>query len=62
MRCFTSAGHAQRVLSAFGPLRGHFCPRRHRLEAADYRRERARRMEVWNEGVSLQTSASIGIR
>ena len=43
MRCFKSAGHAQRFLSAFGPIREHFCPRRHRLRADEYRRERARR-------------------
>src|SRR3712207_4164960 len=39
MRRFKSAGHAQRFLSTFGPIRQHFCPRRHRLKAADYRRE-----------------------
>ncbi len=33
MRRFKSAGHAQRFLAAFGPIRGHFCPRRHRLKA-----------------------------
>src|ERR671927_104995 len=31
MRRFKSAGHAQRLLSAFEPIRGHFRPRRHRL-------------------------------
>ncbi len=54
MRRFKSAGHAQRFLSAFGPIREHFCPRRHRLRAEDYRRERARRFQVWNEVTSLQ--------
>ena len=49
MQRFKSAGHAQRFLSAFGPIREHFCPRRHRLKAADYRRERATRFQVWNE-------------
>ena len=47
MRRFKSAGHAQRFLSAFGPIREHFCPRRHHLRAEAYRRERARRFEVW---------------
>ncbi len=51
---FTSAGHAQRFLSAFGPIREHFCPRRHRLKAADDRRERAGRFQVWNEVSGLQ--------
>src|SRR4028119_1763923 len=49
MQRFKSAGHVQRFLSAFGPIRDHFCPRRHRLQAADYRRERASRFQVWNE-------------
>ena len=51
---FTSAGHAQRFLSAFGPIREHFCPRRHWLKAAEYRRERAGRFQVWNEVSGLQ--------
>ncbi len=29
MRRFKSAGHAQRFLSTFGPIREHFCPRHH---------------------------------
>ena len=33
MRKFKSAGQAQRFLSAFGPITGHFQPRRHRLRA-----------------------------
>jgi len=53
MRCFKSPGHAQRFLSAFAlrapPIREHFCQRRHRLRAEDYRRERARRFLVWTE-------------
>ena len=52
-----STGHAQRFLSAFGPIREHFCPRRHRLRAEDYRRERAYRFQVWNEVTGLQTTA-----
>jgi putative transposase len=57
MRRFKSPGHAQRFLSACGPIRAHFCPRRHRLRAEDYRRERAHRFQVWNEVISLQTAA-----
>src|SRR5690348_15401235 len=37
MRKFKSAGHAQRFLSAFGPIYEHFKPRRHRLKAQEYR-------------------------
>ncbi len=57
MQRFKSAGHAQHFLSAFGPIREHFCPRRHRLRAEEYRRERARRFEAGNEVTSLQMAA-----
>ncbi len=57
MRRFKSPGHAQRFLSAFGPIREHFCPRRHRLKAEEYRRERACRFQVWSEVASLQIAA-----
>ncbi len=57
MRCFKSPGHAQRFLSAFGPIREHFCPRRHRFRAEEYRRERARRFQSWDEVISLQVPA-----
>jgi putative transposase len=57
MRRFKSPGHAQRFLSAFGPIREHFCPRRHRMKAEAYRRERARRFQVWHEVVTFQTVA-----
>ena len=55
MRGFKSPGHAQRFLSAFGPIREHFCLRRHRLGAREYRAERQRRFLVWNQvtGVPL---------
>jgi hypothetical protein len=36
MQGFTSAGHAQRFLSAYGPIAQHFRPRRHLLSAAEY--------------------------
>jgi putative transposase len=54
---FKSAGHAQRFLSAFGPIRQHFCPRRHRLKAEAYRQERAQRFQVWNEVTGGQLAA-----
>ena len=57
MRRFKSPGQAQRFLSAFGPIREHCCPRRYRLRAAEYRRERAHRFQVWNEVSSLQLAA-----
>jgi len=57
MQRFKSAGHAQRFLSAFGPIRAHFCPRRHHFRAAEYRRERAHRFQTWNEVTGLQMAA-----
>jgi putative transposase len=55
MRKFKSARQAQRFLSAFGPIAGHFQPRRHRLCARDYRAILQARFLVWNEitGVDL---------
>ena len=41
MQGFTSAGHAPRFLSAYGPMTQHVRPRRHLLSAADYRQERS---------------------
>jgi len=43
MRRFKDPGHAQRFLAAYGPIVGHFRPRRHRLTAATYRETRAER-------------------
>ncbi len=57
MRCFKSPGQAQRFLSACGPIRDHFCPRRHRLRAEEYRWERAQRFQVWTEVTGLQMAA-----
>jgi hypothetical protein len=49
MRRFKSAKHAQRFLSAFGPIAGHFQPRRHRLRAREYRPILQGRFQQWNE-------------
>ncbi len=57
MQCFKSSGHAQRFLSAFGLIRAHFCPRRHRLRTEEYRRERVHRFQVWNEVTGTQMVA-----
>jgi len=48
MRRCKSPGHAQRFLAAYGPIVGHFRPRRHRLTAA-YRETRAERFQTWHE-------------
>jgi putative transposase len=39
MQGFKSVGHAQRFLSAYGPIANHCHPRRHRLSAPEYRQE-----------------------
>jgi putative transposase len=47
MQRFKSPGHAQRFLSAFGPISQHFRPRRHRFSAPAYRQERQNRFQIW---------------
>ena len=49
MQRVKSPGHAQRFLSAYGPIAQHFRPRRHRLAAPAYRREMQKRFESWRE-------------
>jgi len=49
MRRFKDPGHAQRFLAAYGPIIGHFRPRRHRLTAEAYRATRAARFQTWHE-------------
>jgi putative transposase len=57
MRRFKSAGHAQRFLSAHGPILSHFRPRRHRLRIRDYRQEMAYRWQIWREITATETAA-----
>jgi putative transposase len=57
MQRFKSAGQAQRFLSAFGPIREHFCPRRHRLRAQEYRAARQQRFQIWNEVTGVAMAA-----
>ena len=57
MRCFKSAGHAQRFLAAQGPIREHFCPRRHGLGAKRYRAVLQERFAVWNTITGVQMAA-----
>ncbi len=54
---FKSAGHAQRFESAFGPMREHFCKGRHLFKAGEYRAERLRRFQVWNEVTGVGVAA-----
>jgi putative transposase len=57
MQRFKSAGHAQRFLSALGPIREHFCPRRHRLKAWEYRAKRTQRFQVWSQVTGVRATA-----
>jgi putative transposase len=57
MQGFKSPGHAQRFLSAYGPIAQHFRPRRHRFSASDYRQEMQRRFDTWQELTTLPTAA-----
>ncbi len=54
MQGFKSAGHAQRFLSAFGPIFQHFRPRRHLLSTSEYRDEMRNRFESWAEITGTQ--------
>jgi putative transposase len=56
MQRFKSPGHAQRFLSAYGPISQHFRPRRHLLPAGEYRRVMADRFEIWREVTGLVTA------
>jgi putative transposase len=57
MQGFKSPGHAQRFLSAYGPIAQHFRPRRHRLSASAYRQEIRRRFDTWQDLTNLPTAA-----
>jgi putative transposase len=57
MKRFTSAGHAQRFLSAFSGISPHFRTRRHLLHAQEYRREMTNRFSTWNDVTRLTTAA-----
>jgi putative transposase len=57
MRRFKSAKQAQRFLSAFGLIAGHFQPRRHRLHAGEYRALLQTRFQTWNEVTETKTAA-----
>jgi putative transposase len=57
MKRFTSAGHAQRFLSAFSGISPHFRTRRHLLHAQEYRREMTNRFSTWNDVTKLTTAA-----
>ncbi len=53
MRRFKSAGHAQRFLSAFGPISSHFRVGRHLYSADGYRTVMKARFAVWNDVIRI---------
>jgi len=57
MQGFKSPGHAQRFLSAYGPIAQHFRPRRHLLSASGYREEMRNRFESWDEITGTKRAA-----
>ncbi len=57
MRRLKSPGHAQRFLAAYGPIVGHFRPRRHRLTAAAYRTTRTERFATWRAVTGVSVAA-----
>ena len=57
MRRFKSPGHAQRFLSAYGPIAQHFRPRRHRLSAPEYRQVMRERFQVGGEITAMELVA-----
>ena len=54
---FKAPGEAQRFLAAVESISGHFRLRRQRLTAAEQRRERGRRFQVWDEVTGAQEAA-----
>jgi putative transposase len=52
-----SAGHAQRFLSAYGPIAQHFRPRRHRFSASAFRQEMKTRCQMWGEITGIKRAA-----
>ncbi len=52
-----SDGHPRSFLSAFGPIREHFCPRGNLLRAGEYSTARLRRFQVWYKVTGLGAAA-----
>ena len=53
MQRFKTADQAQPFLACFEPIRGHFCPRRHRLPAPCYRAMLASSFVTWRHVAGL---------
>jgi putative transposase len=59
MKRFTSAGHAQRFLSAFSGISPHFRPRHHLFTAEEDRHEMGTRFSTWNEVTGTATAVAL---
>jgi putative transposase len=57
MQGFKSPGHAQRFLSAYGPIPQYFRPRRHLLPASISRQEMRQRFHTWQDLTGVPTAA-----
>jgi putative transposase len=57
MQGFKSPGHAQRFLSAYGPIAQDFRPRRHLFSAPVCRQELRERFATWRDIMGLPTAA-----
>jgi putative transposase len=57
MQRFKSTGQAQRFLSTYAMIYGHFRPRRHLMSAADYRRARSKALRTWRQETCIHQSA-----
>jgi putative transposase len=57
MRRFKSQGQAQRFLSAQGPIRQHFRPKRHKMGTSAYRAQMKEQFTVWNDVTKLSKAS-----
>jgi putative transposase len=57
MQGFKSPSHAQRFLSAYGPIAQYFRPRRHLFSAPEYRQEMRQRFHTWQDITNLPAAA-----
>jgi putative transposase len=55
-----SPGHAQRLLSVYGPIAHHGRPRRHRVSASTSRQAMRNRFASWAESTGAERAASRG--
>ena len=54
---FKSVGQAQRFLSAFEPIRGHFHPQQHKQTASEYRETICQRIKSWRSLTGIDAIA-----